>query len=349
VILFFSQFYYVNIMLYTFKHLSLRLPYITIMIIGIFYFISCTDDSFNSIINHENAYNNNIPENTVPAPGNNGLLIVTNITQNSAKIQWTLATDNSPPELLQYQIVVSQILTLFSLEEIIQSGLLKEDNWSIGPVNEYTITNLLFGKQYFVNVCVRDPDNNIAIYYPITFTTIGRIYLFSAGTYSGAMASSSNTARQEINELVHIALINNYSNLPQDNHVAFISIDSIDAIKNIPEHYGVPTNWPIYSSTDNIIAYNWDDLLDGTIIDQLQNLGVCDSYWWSGSLQDGSCDTEYNCNNWTSTTLTSSTSTLMGIPVLTGRSGAHNRTNYEWIFSNDRNCNDTLHLIGLCW
>jgi hypothetical protein len=61
------------------------------------------------------------------------------------------------------------------LEEILQSGLLDEDKWSNELVTEQIITNLLFGKQYFVNVCVRDPDNNISIYTPAPFTTIGRI------------------------------------------------------------------------------------------------------------------------------------------------------------------------------
>lgn len=319
------------------------------MVIAVIYCISCTDDNFNTIIDQENAYTNTFLDSTAPVPGNNGLLIVTNITENSAKVQWTLATDNSPPESLQYQVIVSSTLTLFSLEEILQSGLLDEDKWSSEPVSEQLITNLLFGKQYFVNVCVRDPDNNISIYYPATFTTIGRIYLFSAGTYTGAMASSSSTARQEINERIHIALTNTYSTLPQDNYVAFISIDSVDAIINFPEHYGVPANWPIYSATGLLIAYNWNDLLDGTIIGELQNLGVCDSFWWSGSLQDGSCDTDYTCNTWTSPTTSSSSSTLAVIPVLTGRSGAHNRSNYEWMYSNDRNCNDKLHLLGLCW
>lgn len=336
-------------MVSTFKHYSLLLlPLITIAILT-FALLSCSGDNFNSIINNENSYNDNNFIHNAPIPGNNGLLIVTNITENSSKIQWTPATDNSPSETLQYQVVVSRTLTLFSLEEILQSGLLDENNWSNSLVNEYTITGLLYGKQYFVNVCVRDPDNNISIYYPATFTTIGRIYLFSAGTYTGAMALNANSVRNEINELVHKALINYYSSLPQDNYVAFISIDTTDAIKNLPDHYGIPTNWTIYSPTGSIIAYNWYDLLDGTIIDQLQNLGVCNSFWWSGSFQDGSCDPDYTCNNWTSTTTTSAITPSVVIPVIKGRSGAHNRYNYEWIYSNDRNCNDTLYLLGLCW
>jgi len=333
-------------MLYIFKYLLKCITYILLtMLIVIFSFISCTDDSFDRTIHNENAYidtNNNIPENITPAPGNNGLLVVTNITENSAKIQWTLATDNSPAELLQYQIVVSRNLTLFSLEEILQSGLLEDDKWSSGPVNEQTILNLLYGKQYFVNVCVRDPDNNIAIYYPATFTTIGRIYLFSAGTYTGAMASSSNTARQEINELVHKALINNYPNLPQDNHVAFISIDSIDAIKNIPEHYGLPTNWPIYSPTDKKIANSlYELLLNDDIGNTLVGFDVITDGggegWWSGSTEYCSC-AENTCNSWTD-----------GSNEYKGRLGKKNKTNKEWISSKDDSCNNSLYLLGLCW
>ncbi len=313
-----------------------HITYFIVIYMLITFIVSCTDDNFNTIINQENSYTNTTSTYS-PIPGNNGLLIISNITENSATIQWAPATDNSPSETLQYQVVLSRTSTLFSLKEILQSGLLDENNWSSSPVNEYFITSLLYGTQYFVNVCVRDPDGNISIYNPSSFTTIGRIYLFSAGKYNGAMVSNSNSARNEINELVHRALINKYSALPKDNYVAFISIDCTDAIKNFPEHYGVPTNWAIYSSTGNIIAYNWYDLLDGTILAPLKQLGVCDSFWRSGSLQDGSCDTDNTCNSWTSNDNTNN-----------GRSGYHNKKE-DWIYSNDRNCNNTLHLLGLCW
>ncbi len=322
-------------MIHCSKHtLQLNLPFtILIMVLAI---VACSEDNFNAIITQENALKNNQSA-TAPIPGNNGLLIVSAITEDSATVQWTLASDNSPSELLQYQIVVSPTLTLFSLQEILQSGLLEEDKWSTEPVTQETVTNLLFGKQYFVNVCVRDPDNNISIYYPATFTTIGRIYLFSAGTYTGAMASSITTAREDINELVRQALQEKYTTLPQDNYVAFISIDSNDAIINFPDHYGVPTTWAICSPNGDVVAYNWYDLLDGTIIDELQNLGVCDSFWWSGSNADGSCDSLNTCNGWTN-----------GSNSSNGRSGAHN-TDKDWMCSNDRNCNNKLHLLGLCW
>lgn len=331
-----------NTMLTLYKNYSfllLLLPFIAIVIL-IIALTSCTEDNFDTIINKENnAYNDNNYINSSPIPGNNGLIIVTNITENSAKLQWSPATDNSPSETLQYQVVVSRTLTLFSLEEILQSGLLDENNWSSNLVNEYTITGLLYGKQYFVNVCVRDPDNNISIYYPATFTTIGRIYLFSAGTYTGAMALASHSARNEINELVHNALINYYSSLPQDNYVAFISIDTTDAIKDLPYHYGIPINWAIYSPTDKKIADNFYALLmKDDIPDTLANLGVCDTVgWWSGSNEYGAYDSSSsNCSRWTS-------------EDTKGRTGAHNKKDKQWIMDNNNNCHQRNHLLGLCW
>jgi len=132
-------------MKYTFPHFTRSITILIFMVIAVIYCISCTDDNFNTIIDQENAYTNTFLDSTAPIPGNNGLLIVTNISENSAKVQWTLATDNSPPESLQYQVIVSSTLTLFSLEEILQSGLLDEDKWSSEPVTEQIITNLLFG------------------------------------------------------------------------------------------------------------------------------------------------------------------------------------------------------------
>lgn len=306
--------------------------------------VSCTDDNFSTIINNENNYNANTAS-TAPVPGNNGMLLVSNISSNAATIQWTYATDNSPQEFLQYQVVVSQTLTLFSLQEIIQSGLLDENKWSAEPINQYILNNLTSGKQYYANVCVRDPDNNISLYYPVSFTTKGIIYLFNAGQYTGDLANTTYTrvvivipVRDAVNQLCKSALEDKYPQLPQDNVIAFVSIDGTDSIKNIPDNYHVPMDWPIYSASGSMIAYNWQDLLDGTIIDTLQDSGVCDSFWWSGSLADGSCDTGNTCNGWTS-----------GTNDYNGSSGAHNSNDSEWISDSTYNCNNERYLLGICW
>lgn len=318
---------------------------IGIAIVSSLTMLSCTDDQINTIIQEENNYTTDKPLTSVPIPGNNGLLLTSNITENSVKMQWTFANDDSPSELLQYQVIVSQTLTLFSLQEILQSGLLKEDNWSNQAINQSTITNLSMGKLYHANVCVRDPDKNIAIYTPTSFTTKGRIYLFSAGTYTGDMILQKASrvvvivsARDALNALCKSVLQSAYPDLPQDNVIAFISINNDDSIATIPLHFaGIPLDWPVYSPSGIIIAYNWDDLVDSSINKKLQDAGVCDSFWWSGSLADGTCDALNTCNGWTD-----------GTNSFQGRSGAHNKTE-QWLSDNERNCNNQHHLLGLCW
>ncbi len=318
---------------------------IGIAIVSSLTMLSCTDDQINTIIQEENNYTTDKPLTSVPIPGNNGLLLTSNITENSVKMQWTFANDDSPSELLQYQVIVSQTLTLFSLQEILQSGLLKEDNWSNQPINQSTITNLSIGKLYHANVCVRDPDKNIAVYTPTSFTTKGRMYLFSAGTYTGDMIFQKASrvvvivsARDALNALCKSVLQSAYPDLPQDNVIAFISINNDDSIATIPLHFaGIPLDWPVYSPSGIIIAYNWDDLVDSSINKKLQDAGVCDSFWWSGSLADGTCDALNTCNGWTD-----------GTNSFQGRSGAHNKTE-QWLSDNERNCNNQHHLLGLCW
>ena len=318
---------------------------IGIAIVSSLTMLSCTDDQINTIIQEENNYTTDKPLTSVPIPGNNGLLLTSNITENSVKMQWTFANDDSPSELLQYQVIVSQTLTLFSLQEILQSGLLKEDNWSNQPINQSTITNLSIGKLYHANVCVRDPDKNIAVYTPTSFTIKGRMYLFSAGTYTGDMIFQKASrvvvivsARDALNALCKSVLQSAYPDLPQDNVIAFISINNDDSIATIPLHFaGIPLDWPVYSPSGIIIAYNWDDLVDSSINKKLQDAGVCDSFWWSGSLADGTCDALNTCNGWTD-----------GTNSFQGRSGAHNKTE-QWLSDNERNCNNQHHLLGLCW
>ncbi len=318
---------------------------IGIAIVSSLTMLSCTDDQINTIIQEENNYTTDKPLTSVPIPGNNGLLLTSNITENSVKMQWTFANDDSPSELLQYQVIVSQTLTLFSLQEILQSGLLKEDNWSNQLINQSTITNLSIGKLYHANVCVRDPDKNIAVYTPTSFTTKGRMYLFSAGTYTGDMIFQKASrvvvivsARDALNALCKSVLQSAYPDLPQDNVIAFISINNDDSIATIPLHFaGIPLDWPVYSPSGIIIAYNWDDLVDSSINKKLQDAGVCDSFWWSGSLADGTCDALNTCNGWTD-----------GTNSFQGRSGAHNKTE-QWLSDNERNCNNQHHLLGLCW
>lgn len=102
------------------------------------------------------------------------------------------------------------------------------------------------------------------------------------------------------------------------NARAFISVGTGDAIADMPGNYGVPTTGTITGPTGTLIANDWADLLDGSIADTLENVGVTDAAWWSGSNDDGSLHAD-NCTGWTAT------------GVIDGRGGSQWSTTNQWL------------------
>ena len=88
---------------------------------------------------------------------------------------------------------------------------------------------------------------------------------------------------------------------------AFLSVNSTDEIRDMPDKYGMPTGIPITSLNGTMIADDLKDLLDGSIDVTLRAAGVVDVswyYWWSGSKPDGSVAVDYRnfeltCHSWT--------------------------------------------------
>lgn len=96
------------------------------------------------------------------------------------------------------------------------------------------------------------------------------------------------------------------SSLPSgfSNYHAFIGFSASDSIANMPINYGLPTNLPIQSDTNIVIANNWADLMDGNIGVSLSAAGVLSpgDIWWSGSESDGVQDAPIytpDCQEWT--------------------------------------------------
>jgi hypothetical protein len=81
---------------------------------------------------------------------------------------------------------------------------------------------------------------------------------------------------------------------------AFISVNPGDEIRDFPLTYDVPTNQPIRSTSDILIADDWADLLDGTIDTSLSAAGVTGTggLYWTGSNGDGSLVAD-TCLGWT--------------------------------------------------
>jgi len=87
------------------------------------------------------------------------------------------------------------------------------------------------------------------------------------------------------------------SKLQCNNIHAFISVSDSDEIRDMPSKYGYALDKPVYyyqaSGKLVLIAYGWEDMLNGNI-----RTTVEPGIWWSGSNEYGQIDA--NCNGWTS-------------------------------------------------
>ena len=122
------------------------------------------------------------------------------------------------------------------------------------------------------------------------FTTKSPIVLYQEGTtrqgdFAGGLRSTADS------------LCSASGSMPSgfSNYRAFVSLSATDEIANFPTLYFVPTDVPIISISDKVVASNWSDLLDGTINDTLFNLDVMwdNAYWWSGSTNTAELSTDY--------------------------------------------------------
>ncbi|WDQ33568.1 S-layer homology domain-containing protein [Paenibacillus marchantiae] len=97
-------------------------------------------------------------------PGNNGLLTIKYVNENSIELQWKYAESGSstPPDV-NYQVYISNDSDLENIEEIsVTSGHAYDDDWINGSASlsdgTFTkiITNLVEGDTYYFNVVVKD-------------------------------------------------------------------------------------------------------------------------------------------------------------------------------------------------
>ena len=112
---------------------------------------------------------------------------------------------------------------------------------------------------------------------------------------------------------------------------AFASFDGNNEIRDLPSTAGINTSLNIRSSSDNIVAYNWEDLLDGSITKSLSNLGVVSNHWWSFSDQDGSISTN-NCGGGDDSSLQ-------------GKYGRSSDVSSNWMKRGDDACTNNFYLM----
>ncbi|MFC9710678.1 DUF4073 domain-containing protein [Paenibacillus sp. NPDC056933] len=105
-----------------------------------------------------------------PVPGNNGLLTIKYVNENSIELNWKYAeSDSSTPPDVNYQVYISNAPDLADMEQI--SGTLGHPygdpiNGSESTDGTFTkiITNLVEGDTYYFNVVVKDRNNLEAAY-----------------------------------------------------------------------------------------------------------------------------------------------------------------------------------------
>lgn len=173
--------------------------------------------------------------------------------------------------------------------------------------------------------------------------TIDKIIMYRTNImYDGNLdGTGPGTVRQDVDTICRNDLPTEYNFM--QNVRAFISINETDQISSFPSLYGVPTNVPILGPDSNnpnrMIGNNWNDLLDNTIQNTLENaIGGTNWYWWSGSNSDGSFPIAANnsCSNWT----TNSSDY--------GNEGYSNTTT-NWIYTGYYACNVQLFLLCISW
>ncbi|GAB4442306.1 MAG: hypothetical protein OHK0011_24720 [Turneriella sp.] len=136
-----------------------------------------------------------------------------------------------------------------------------------------------------------------------TNTTGGIIalYLFpTSSTTDGNVKDAFGTAREGadalcLNTRAGITFPNNGCNRVR----AMISLSATDAIANMPNNYGIPTDRPIYAPDGFTQAADWFTLVSGTSGNALAPHVMPATSWWSFSTNGGNYDNTNNCSGGT--------------------------------------------------
>jgi len=134
------------------------------------------------------------------------------------------------------------------------------------------------------------------------------------------------------------------------NGVGLISISASDEIRDLPSTQGIPTDRPILGPTTTKIVDSWADLLDESVDTSLSAASVTNSYWYSGSLSDGSlssCSYPWACCG------TCITGTCSGWTATSGNDGTYGTptaTNARWLSTHfSGGCGGAYHYLCLSW
>jgi hypothetical protein len=283
--------------------------------------------------------------NELPVPGSSGIITTGAVSTTSVQLNWTRATDNLTPQgELQYRVYRSLSNNIYT------PALAEANGFHVTAWTQDMITavadGLTPGTPYYFNVVVRDGDLNTAAYITVSIITLSdSIYMFAADRHTGNLTTvTTASARADIDDYCEDAKSASYPTLPCLNVRAFISISTTDYIAAMPSNFGVPTGRRIVGPTGIEIAGSWADLFDGTILETLADADIAHNKWWSGSDSSGhylatdACVACNTCTGWT-----------VGTNASQGETGTTNKTDSTWINDGADNCNNSRHVVCICW
>lgn len=298
--------------------------------------IGCLDNPRDNPYDHWTTDGGPAADGVPPAPGNGGAIGLTVVNPTSVSLAWTKADDAVTLQgNLEYKVVYSENDDISNPDDIDDHGAVAQD-WS-KDLAAKSIAALTTGKTYYFNISVRDAKGNRAAYQRAAVDPLGVVYLFSTGErHNGNLGGRSGA-----DGLCQSCYTNTYSSLNCANVRAFISVNGDDEIRDIPTKYGLPAGLVVQGPKGKQIAFNWEQLLDGSIEKSMEEAEV-ESAWnyWTGSNSNGST-TSLTCSGWTNGS---------GFPNW-GDSGSHDQIGSQWLFGGGFiTCDQEAHVIlCVCW
>lgn len=175
---------------------------------------------------------------TLPVAGNNGIIEINEVTENSVLLNWVKAMeDNIIKSNLKYYIYQSELDNLNTVTQCQANGVLINDN-NTDDIDEFRVENLLSNKKYYFNIVVSNSAGKKALYKPASATTLT------------APPTVGNNGIIEIKDISDNHILLNWTKATDDN-----TLES-------------DLNYYVYKSTENNLNSTADCEANGILINE---------------------------------------------------------------------------------
>ncbi|ETR70067.1 MAG: hypothetical protein OMM_03505 [Candidatus Magnetoglobus multicellularis str. Araruama] len=272
---------------------------------------------------------------TVPVPGNSGIISTTGSDSSSVTLYWTPGSDDwTEQDDLEYLVCVSQSYS--SVDSIQECESSVYADYSTYTPTTVGVAGLISATTYYFNIVIKDEVDRKSLY--TQFSAVPNdVIIYHASTHNGNFGG--RTGADAICAASSNRPITGYT----DYH-ALMSFDSTDTIGNMASTFStLKQNTPIKSNANSVtssIASNWADL-EALERQVLTNSGAMPVgvLWWSGTSSTDWSTYVDSCDGFTSTSPT-------GVVKSTGASGDSG----DWL-KNDlkTSCANNYYIMCIGW